>query len=727
MFKYFPFECTQFCERRLPMVKNPKKRERYFREIEKDLEIVADPHVHAKWCELALKCDIASTERLLKMAEFSVKNSKEVDLRDLLTFVGFVDKFGQDVSIIPEMFQSLTDEREIELGALSSSVRRTFSPAVEQIISDICAKHRKRPTGIHAQVPFSALSEREKQNQLDQILAATKVEEVDSDLIPYAESKLTGWKLLIFRNNIGKFAPAADDHYTFNPLYARNPANFSLQEKLRYFVDVDSADGLTNTLRAAAIEDVALDFQDIRFSHVTLPRAIKFLQDHHSAQLAEIVRWLNPSHYRSPFKTAAVVAFGLHLDKFLRALSSAERLSKADLLAIAQSIRHLPADTNPGQLSDFLLTQFGKEVKSEKRLRPMIRVLTVFIERFRPEDPEFSRKVLDHFDRCTTILPEIEVGFCICELSKYARIDAQKYVQSFYYLPMIKPSFIRLVSRVDGLADMVTSPFPSVLCCGLRILTEVTASPQLVKTAKSNILEAVAQSIQFMWLFEVAHLVGLLVERVMINCKDLREELLDPYMTAILVPARHPAFISVLQPLPTMIQSFKPESDEYRRLANYCDSIMSRITSVAVFDVYCKGIHARLAQRSAPELKAQFIHKIVLDFFGGNPDFDCYKVQQFLRGWGALFRAFVPMAESLDLILQLFIGKSPRFFPGFIELARIVKALRDQKSGNLGAFLAMLLEKTKGVERPEHNKRALVILGQGGSLRDAIRLSIANG
>jgi hypothetical protein len=154
---------------------------------------------------------------------------------------------------------------------------------------------------------------------------------------------------------------------------------------------------------------------------------------------------------------------------------------------------------------------------------------------------------------------------------------------------------------------------------------------------------------------------------------------------------------------------------------------MSRITSVAVFDVYCEGIRARLSQPSPPELKAQFIRKIVLDFFGGNPDFDSYKVQQYLRGWAALFRMFVPMAESLDLILRLFIGKIPRFFPGFIELARIVRALMDHKPENLGPFLGMLLEKIEGVERPEQNKRALVILGQGGSLRDAIRLSIANG
>jgi hypothetical protein len=31
MFHYFPFECTQFCERRLPAVKNSKKWEGYFR------------------------------------------------------------------------------------------------------------------------------------------------------------------------------------------------------------------------------------------------------------------------------------------------------------------------------------------------------------------------------------------------------------------------------------------------------------------------------------------------------------------------------------------------------------------------------------------------------------------------------------------------------------------------------------------------------------------------
>jgi hypothetical protein len=727
MFKYFPFECTQFCERRLPMVKSPKKREGYFRQIEKDLEIVADPHVHAKWCELALKCDLASAEGLLKMAEFAVKNPAEIDLQDLLAFVGCVEKFGQDVSIIPEMFRSLTEEREIELVALASEVRRTFSPSVEQIIGDICAKHRKRPTGIHTQVPFSALSEREKQMQLDTVLAATKVEEVDSDLISYAESKLTGWKLVIFRNTIGKFVPAAEDHYAFNPLYARSPSNFSLREKLKYFVDVDSGDGLANTLRAAAIDDVALDLQGIRFSHITLPRAMKFLQDHHSAQLAEIVRWLNPSHFHSPFKAAAVVAFGLHLDKFLTALSHTEHLSKRDLLAIAQAIRHVPPDANSDQLSAFLFAQFDIKAKSQQRLRPIIRMLTVFIEHFKPEEPQFSLRVLELFDRFAKILPEIEVGFCLCELSKYARIDAQKHVQLFYYLPMIKPSFVRLACRVDGLADLVTSPFPSVLCSGLRILTEATASPEHVKMVKSNILEAVTQAIQFISLFEVAHLVGHLVERVMINCKDLREVLIDPYMTEILVPARHPAFISVLQPLPTLIRSFEPESDEYRRLAKYCDSIMSRITSVAVFNIYCKGIHARLAQPSARELKTRFVRKIVIDFFDGNPNFDSYKVQQYLCGWATLFSAFVPVAESLNLILRLFIGNIPRFFPGFIELARIVKALRDQKSGNLSAFLRMFLEKTAEVERPEQNKRALVILGEGGSLRDAIRLSIANG
>jgi hypothetical protein len=75
------------------------------------------------------------------------------------------------------------------------------------------------------------------------------------------------------------------------------------------------------------------------------------------------------------------------------------------------------------------------------------------------------------------------------------------------------------------------------------------------------------------------------------------------------------------------------------------------------------------------------------------------------------------------LILRFFIGKIPRFFPGFIEFARIVRALRGHKPENFGLFRGMLLEE---VERPEQNKRALVIFGQGGSLHDAIGLSIAN-
>jgi hypothetical protein len=51
-------------------VKNSKKWEGYFRWIEKELEIVADPRIHAKWCQLALKCDVANAKGLLKMAEF---------------------------------------------------------------------------------------------------------------------------------------------------------------------------------------------------------------------------------------------------------------------------------------------------------------------------------------------------------------------------------------------------------------------------------------------------------------------------------------------------------------------------------------------------------------------------------------------------------------------------------------------------------------------------------
>jgi hypothetical protein len=236
--------------------------------------------------------------------------------------------------------------------------------------------------------------------------------------------------------------------------------------------------------------------------------------------------------------------------------------------------------------------------------------------------------------------------------------------------------------------------------------------------------EAMRQSLLQLRLFEVAELFGIFIQQVMASCNDLKESLAERYRTEIVVAGREAAFLPIAKVLPAMIRALDPSSDDHMQLARYCDAIGSRVTSLAIFRIYVQGVQARLSRPSKFKAKSAFARKVLVDFFETNPDFDSYDIHAYLQEWVSLLKCFIPFDKSLDLIIRLFIGRLPKFLPGFVQIAKITKEVRAKQSPDHIAVLKAALKKAKELVSADDHKQAIEGLINDGSIAEAMKLAM---
>jgi hypothetical protein len=144
---------------------------------------------------------------------------------------------------------------------------------------------------------------------------------------------------------------------------------------------------------------------------------------------------------------------------------------------------------------------------------------------------------------------------------------------------------------------------------------------------------------------------------------------------------------------------------------------------MAIFFIYFECLSIRLQALPSEKQRADALVKTVNGFFDRNAGFDCHEYERCLDAWLQLMRKYLTFQQSLNLIIRLFVGKVPRFFPTFLELSRTVKAILSSETGK--ASLPKFIEVAEAAIQVDGHKRAVRLLLDQGSAREALNLAIA--
>jgi len=124
------------------------------------------------------------------------------------------------------------------------------------------------------------------------------------------------------------------------------------------------------------------------------------------------------------------------------------------------------------------------------------------------------------------------------------------------------------------------------------------------------------------------------------------------------------------------------------------------------------------------ESKTEFVKKTIAEFFEIGPEIDGYEIQGYLNEWVQILKQFVPLAHALNIMMQLFFRKVPRFMPGFVELAKVAKEIRARKSPELLDILHKALKRGEEFVRDEKEKEMLRKLATEASIDEVARLAL---
>jgi hypothetical protein len=227
-------------------------------------------------------------------------------------------------------------------------------------------------------------------------------------------------------------------------------------------------------------------------------------------------------------------------------------------------------------------------------------------------------------------------------------------------------------------------------------------------------------------LFVIAELLG---EVIIAVCGDpafeqARSIIENRYCNDILIRMGHPSCLNVSKTIPRMLESGDRSSQFQRKLQQISQAMLLHRTSFALFQVYCECLLVRIQKISEPRQRAAELSKTITSFFDQNLDFDCYQMESYLDELTKLMRQFLTFRQSADVIVHLFLGRVPRFFPAFAELVKIVKAVRESESGSAKAGLPSVLESAEARLTRDSHKQAVRLLVSGAPIRDAMQLAL---
>jgi hypothetical protein len=483
-------------------------------------------------------------------------------------------------------------------------------------------------------------------------------------------------------------------------------------ELIRYFTDLDLVDHLRTTLILASIGRVRFDVGKLRFSHLTLPRVIKYLQYHKSDQVPEITQWLTASHFRTVYKEAAILAFALRPDEFISQLVGIGRLTKADLICFSRAIQGVPVGTNTDFLSVFLIAQFQASTSRRKYVCALLRTIAVFIEHFSITSTEFYKPLTQVLvDNCSALF-EPELAVCVSVICRHCPAFLKHpIVTQLADFPQLAAARVSLRLPTDMVGDLVPSALPSDVCRALRILGEMAQRQRHVKAVRSLISDTTARCAALCDLPSIAVIEVQFISKVIQANNELRSALFDRYFTDVWIAVSRAAFTTLARTLPLFLSVVEAGTSEYKALVRCCDSMVSQPSHFGVFRVYCDALRARLNDESSSADKAELTVRKLREYFAPSKAVDAFRAEKYLAEWTALLRQFVPLDRALRLMAKQYV-RVGREMPVIAEVAKVAQEVRAS-SGPEAVAAALRGAKIE-------NKAALAMILRGDPVRDII-------
>jgi hypothetical protein len=707
MFRYFPRETTIYLSGVFLSTKQTT-RDKTFGKIANQIQAVTDPQVLAAWCHTAIRIPLARGRELLPIALWYIANRDRISLRDFLVFSAYVDRFGdiQERGAVLQQILNVPKEKENELCDWISRHRGLFTKQVEDAVANIVGR---RLSSGPDWTDFTRLSDVQKEELVNRVLSG-ELKEVTREISEFGDRVLTGWKRLAFRVNAGSQTDLPPV-FPFNPLVPRNPLGMSFPDRLKYFVDMDLVDALRHVLRMASIQGITLDFTGLRFSHLTLPRVIRYLRKHNSPQALDVSQFLNAAHFRTSFKDAAIQAFAVRPADFISELCANEVTTKADLVCLSRALSTLPADADTSELSAFLLGRFSTIRARRNFASVLLRTITVFVRHFHVDSQEFHDRLSCLISENLSVFPESDLAISVAYCPSIA------ISSSLSRLPSLWPSETVRTGSCPFLASALVSVLPSDFCGALRILAVLASSnsreiTEYLRTAFS--LAGPRLPFPNVPLALSALIRSTLTDSLLRGC------LIDSYLDKLLPAVSRAAYLPIAETLPLVIKAVARE-DSASRLDRYVDSMVSQPSSFAVFRVYADCLRARIQNETRRD-RARFIAGAARAFFAPGRIVDEFRIERYLAEWTALLRAFVSLEEALEIEGELFAGRAnERFFPAFVALASVTKLVRARGVPEREAQVQAMLARAEGAVTDARNKQAIAALARGQSLREVLR------
>lgn len=725
MFRYFPLECTQFFYSRYECY-DVKHHTNFFNFVMQNLDAVDDPHVYADWCRIALLTKMKKNAVLVEAARYFLGHTDGVKTGDLVVFGWFLDMMHESVDPVCAMLKSTTPERQIEFARICQAAAGIkFSAPVASLISEIASYFILTKSEYMAN--FDRLIESQRTELIQAILDTDRpdVSKLPESAVKYSEEHLFGWDLVKFNTIIGKEVDV--ERRAFNPLFTHSVSDLSLQEKLRYYADTESKDGVTETLRMASIANEKLDFSGMKFSPLTLPSVISYLMKHNQAQISDVVADLTPDDFRTQFRDAATVAFGFHLEKFKDYFTNTEHITKHDIQCLTIAVQKLLDDKQCDKIFDILRSLLNRKCKSEKRVSVLFCAIACSIEKFHGIDPTLCEEILTFMVLHQETLPVKQTWMLLFVLSKYSDIIRSKlpFVDTLPpILAMRKVMVHYRPAAPDNLEDLVKSERPSELCCTLQVMTEMAKEGKLYsKNLKSCITTAFDVARVLHDNFAVMEDFGIFVRSVIVNPElpRLQKIVYERYFRDILVRIREAAFLSLSVSLPDAVRVLDVKSDTYKRLGKFCGTIILQKTSFAVFRLFCRTVAGRLNRMT--EHHEDQLTKALLKFLEVNHPFDSHHIEKYMREWTFLMDRWLPPVSRLSILSRQFVLGTSRFFPVFVSIAHCARTIIENSPDDK-AIVDLALTSAAQEISDENHKKALEKLISGAPIREAIELAL---
>jgi hypothetical protein len=449
------------------------------------------------------------------------------------------------------------------------------------------------------------------------------------------------------------------------------------------------------------------------------------LKEDPATQVAQILARLEPANSHNPWRAAARIAFVSSWDDFVRYFSQSH-LPKSQILWLAEVIPALPTTGDNEPIFSMCLAFLRTGVKSEARLRAILIAITVTIHHFQTLPSTFCESFFSLLSNYVDILPPLHVALCLREISGHFNLALAR-LSFLCQLAHVPPLSEGLIVSADEISSRLAVWRVSALSSILRRLIAMTQKPVYAREVLGQLSEVITECARYSHGFGVGELLGSLVRQLctadaaFVSSRSVME---DVYFSDIMVKTGHPSFVDIAETLPCVLQAVDKSSRFYAKLMQFSMALGAPWTSMPVFLVYLKCLAVKVEAISGERERSHALAKAVTAFFDKNVDLDCYEYEKCLDAWLQLMRKYLTFQRSSELIVSLFLGRVPRFFPAFVQLAKIAKTIANSPSATARASLPKFIEAAEAGVQVDAYKRAVRLLLDTESVPEAVNLTI---